>query len=229
MFSCILILNQETKSWLNCVEFSSGLIKERKWGLGSSRGLSEKYQQKRAKFWWQVRLSCHRQRLVFSPHSTFFALIWTSSDCMLIKYCWNRATCWPFNSRKCLHDLFSLVVFGAYMQVLYGRELLISATTEGTPFLSQSLFAWKLEKVEVRPCLELFLRTGMEQNFIFDLQLLRSCFNFKISAYSPLPRLGADNQLPDYLAQTIRNWPITAQFFTDNHALKIFKCKYHSN
>ena len=27
-------------------------------------------------------------------------------------------------------------VFGAYMQVLYGRELLISATTEGTPFLS---------------------------------------------------------------------------------------------
>ena len=33
MFSCILILNQETKNWLNCVEFSSGLIKERKWGL----------------------------------------------------------------------------------------------------------------------------------------------------------------------------------------------------
>ena len=73
----------------------------------------------------------------FSPLiRPFFALTWTSTDCKLIKYCWNRAVCQPFSSRKCLHDFFSLKVFGAYMQVLDGRELLISATTEGASFLS---------------------------------------------------------------------------------------------
>ena len=73
----------------------------------------------------------------FSPLiRPFFALIWTSTDCKLIKYCWNRAVCQPFSSRKCLHDFFSLKVFGAYMQVLDGSELLISATTEGASFLS---------------------------------------------------------------------------------------------
>ena len=39
-------------------------------------------------------------------------------------------------TRKCLHDFFSLKAFGTYMQVLDGRELLISATTEGASFLS---------------------------------------------------------------------------------------------
>ena len=32
-FSCILTLNQDTNNWLDCMEFSSGLIKARKWGL----------------------------------------------------------------------------------------------------------------------------------------------------------------------------------------------------
>ena len=32
-FSCILTLNQDTNNWLNCMEFSSGLIKARKMGL----------------------------------------------------------------------------------------------------------------------------------------------------------------------------------------------------
>ena len=32
-FSCILTLNQNTNNWLDCMEFSSGLIKARKWGL----------------------------------------------------------------------------------------------------------------------------------------------------------------------------------------------------
>ena len=45
----------------------------------------------------------------FSPLiRPFVALTWTSTNCMLIKYCWNRAVCSPFNSKKCLHDLFSL-------------------------------------------------------------------------------------------------------------------------
>ena len=52
---------------------------------------------------------------------------------------------------------------------------------------------------------------------------------FKISAYSTQPRLGADNQLPDYLAQAIRNQTSPKQLFTDYHALKIFECKYQSN
>ena len=73
----------------------------------------------------------------FSPLiRPFFALTWTSTDCKLINYCWNRAVCQPFSFRKCLHDFFSLKVFGAYMHVLDGRELLISATTEGASFLS---------------------------------------------------------------------------------------------
>ena len=62
------------------------------------------------------------------------------------------------------------------MKVLDGRELLVSATKEGT-FLG--LLAWKLGKVEVRPFLELFLHTEMAQNFIFDLQSLRSSFQNK--------------------------------------------------
>ena len=32
-FSCILTLNQDTNNWLNCMEFSSGLIKARKIGV----------------------------------------------------------------------------------------------------------------------------------------------------------------------------------------------------
>ena len=72
----------------------------------------------------------------FSPLiRPFFALNWTSTDCMLIKYCWNQKV----SSRKCLHDLFSLKVFRAYMKVLDGRELLISATKEGTSFSSWSV------------------------------------------------------------------------------------------
>ena len=72
----------------------------------------------------------------FSPLiRPFFALNWTSTDCMLIKYCWNQKV----SFRKCLHDLFSLKVFGAYMKVLDGRELLISATKEGTSFFSCSV------------------------------------------------------------------------------------------
>ena len=91
----------------------------------------------------------------FSPLiRPFFALNWTSTDSMLIKYCWNQR----ISSRKCLHDLFSLKVLGAYMKVLDGREL---------------------GKVEVRPFLELFLHTEMAQNFIFHLQSLRSCFQNK--------------------------------------------------
>ena len=55
----------------------------------------------------------------------------------LLRGMWRiRAVCQRFSSRKCLHDFFSLKVFGAYMQVLDGRELLISATTEGASFLS---------------------------------------------------------------------------------------------
>lgn len=72
-----------------------------------------------------------------------------------------------FNPRKFRHDLFRLEVFEAYMQVLNGRELLIRATTEVNPLLSHSLFAWNLEKIEVRPFLELFLHTEMARNFTF--------------------------------------------------------------
>ena len=32
-FSCILTLNQDTNNWLNCMEFSSGLVKARKIGV----------------------------------------------------------------------------------------------------------------------------------------------------------------------------------------------------
>ena len=32
-FSCILTLNQDTNNWLNCMEFSSGLVKVRKIGV----------------------------------------------------------------------------------------------------------------------------------------------------------------------------------------------------
>ena len=41
------------------------------------------------------------------------------------------------------------------MKVLDGRELLISATKEGTSFFL-GLLAWKLGKVEVRPFLDIF-------------------------------------------------------------------------
>ena len=64
------------------------------------------------------------------------------------------------------------------MKVLDRRELLVSATKEGTSFFL-GLLAWKLGKIEVRPFLELFLHTEMAQNFIFDLQSLRSCFQNK--------------------------------------------------
>ena len=116
------------------------------------------------------------------------ASVRTARDCMLISYCWN---CPLF-----LHHLFCLEVFGAYMQVLFsrsvrsiyassrgGRELLIRATTDGNSFLSESLFAQKLEKVKVQPILELFLQTETAPNFTFHLQSLRSVF--KISAYFP--------------------------------------------
>ena len=77
------------------------------------------------------------------------------------------------------------------MQVFGGRELVISATTDGTLFLSYSLFAWKLEKVEVRPCLKVFLHTEMAQDFIFDPQSPLSCYQKK--RVFTQPRLGADN------------------------------------
>ena len=55
------------------------------------------------------------------------------------------------------------------MQVLDGGELLIRATIESNPFLSQSLFAWKIEKAVVRPFFELVLHTEMAQNLAFHL------------------------------------------------------------
>ena len=60
-----------------------------------------------------------------------------------------------------------------------------------------------------------------------ELQLFKSYFytqkwnktsysTFKINAYSPQPRFGANNQLPDFLAQTVRNQPIfRALSYTD--------------
>ena len=55
----------------------------------------------------------------------FSALTWTSNVCSWLDII-------ETVPRKCLRDLFSLVVFGAYTQVL---ELLKSMTTEVTPFL----------------------------------------------------------------------------------------------
>ena len=123
----------------------------------------------------------------FSPLTRpFFALTWTSTDYMLISYCWSEL----FNSRKCLHDLFSLEVFGAYMQVLDGRELLINDKRHSIYFLVslrlETRKSWIRFFFKSYFCTQRWHKTPNLTNSHFNLA-------FKISAYSPQPRLGADN------------------------------------